>query len=95
MRLTPPVWEISGDMELVDREPSLNNLPITTTVKTVKAGRSEFGDARPGLARDNRLGIIRHSSPVDRDANRRRAEENSRWGGQEQYQRTCRESGGC
>lgn len=37
------------------------------------------------------------SSPpaIDRDANRRRAEENRRWGGEEQYNRTCRESGGC
>ena len=32
---------------------------------------------------------------VDRNANRRRAEENKRWGGQEQYDRTCRDSGGC
>lgn len=31
----------------------------------------------------------------DRDANRRRAEESRSWGGQEQYDRICRESGGC
>ena len=64
MRLTPPVREISGDMELVDRDPWLNNLPITIVVKTVKAARSEFGDARPDLARDNRLGIIRHRAQL-------------------------------
>jgi hypothetical protein len=51
-------------MELVDREPSLNNLPIIIVVKTVKAARSEFGDARPGLVRDNRLGIIRHRAQL-------------------------------
>jgi hypothetical protein len=47
-------------MERVDREPSLNNLPIIIVVKTVRAARSEFGDARPGPVRDNRLAIIRH-----------------------------------
>lgn len=31
----------------------------------------------------------------DLDANRRRAEEARSWGGQEQYERICRESGGC
>ncbi len=35
------------------------------------------------------------SVPVDRDANRRRAEESRSWGGQEQYERICREGGGC
>ena len=49
--------------------------------------------ARPGSGQQ--AGSNSTQSPVDRDANRRRAEENSRWGGQEQYQRTCRESGGC
>ena len=49
--------------------------------------------ARPGSGQQ--AGNNSTQSPVDRDANRRHAEENSRWGGQEQYQRTCRESGGC
>ena len=35
------------------------------------------------------------SPKYDIDANRRRAEEQKTWGGQEQYDRVCRESGGC
>ena len=35
------------------------------------------------------------SPSIDVDANRRRAEESRRWGGEEQYQRSCRESSGC
>lgn len=48
---------------------------------------------RPGSGQNG--GDSSRSTEVDRDANRRRAEENRRWGGQEQYDRTCRESGGC
>ncbi len=35
------------------------------------------------------------ASPIDRDANRRRAEESRAWGGEEQYRRICDQSGGC
>lgn len=48
---------------------------------------------RPGSGQE--AGNNSSQTPIDRDANRRHAEENRRWGGQEQYERTCRESGGC
>jgi hypothetical protein len=35
------------------------------------------------------------SAKIDIDANRRNAEQQRQWGGQEQYDRSCRESGGC
>lgn len=41
-------------------------------------------------------GSTSQETPPDRDRNRRSAEEAKRWGGQEQYDRVCRESpGGC